>query len=114
MIGINLFHNELADNLTKEYGELIELGLFHEDIVRVLLERYEVELDDELEQMVFWLSLAKIQILLELSEEKPALHPEVRDNAMATIRRLIESYEPVYLEQKEDLDQIMGDLAARL
>ena len=114
MSDFDLFHNELADDLTREYGELLELGLHHDNIVQVLLERYDSRLENGLQQVVFWLSLAKIQVLLELAEDKPALHPAVRDNTIAIIRELIVRNEPIYQEHKEDLDDILEDLVKRL
>ncbi|MDH7478758.1 MAG: hypothetical protein QHH02_01970 [Syntrophomonadaceae bacterium] len=113
MTSFNLFRNELSDRITLEYGELMEAGLSPESIVQVFLDRYEDELDDDLKHAVFWINLAKVQLLLEFSREQPVLHSQVRDSAIEAIRGLKEKNDPAYLVQKHDLDEILDDLLSR-
>lgn len=113
MTSFNLFHNELSDRITLEYGELMEAGISPEGIVQVFLDRYQDELDDDLKHAVFWINLAKVQLLLEFSQEQPALHSLVRDRAIEAIRGLKEKNESAYLVHKHDLDEIMVDLLSR-
>ncbi|NPV92413.1 MAG: hypothetical protein HPY50_16735 [Firmicutes bacterium] len=110
MSDLSIFHNELADRMTREYGEMMEAGLSHEVIVLDFINRYEEELVDDLQQAVFWITLAKIQVLMELSGEESALHPMVRENAVAAIRGLLESGALDDPDMKEDLEGILDDL----